>query len=60
MRLRARKTVRLGPLRLNFTQSGFSSYSLAVGPWSWNSKADRHRVDLPGPWHWTSKGKGKR
>lgn len=30
MRFKARKTVRLGPLRLNFTQKGFSSYSVKI------------------------------
>ena len=48
MRFKARKTIRLGPLRLNFTQAGFSSWSLRVWRWSWNSKRG-HVVDTPGP-----------
>jgi Protein of unknown function (DUF4236) len=47
-----RRTWKLGPLRLNFTQGGFSSWSLKIGRWSWNSKARAHRVDLPGPFSW--------
>jgi len=54
MGLLFRKTVRLGPLRLNFTRKGFSSWSLKFWRWSWNSKARRHRVDLPGPVSWRS------
>jgi Protein of unknown function (DUF4236) len=50
-----RKTIRLGPLRLNFTKHGFSSWSLRIGRWSWNSRTRAHRVDLPGPASWTSK-----
>ena len=50
-----RKTLRLGPLRLNFTKHGFSSWSLRIGRWSWNSRTRAHRVDLPGPAAWTSK-----
>lgn len=52
--LRWRRTLRLGPLRWNFTQSGFSSWSLRVGPWSWNSRSQAHRVDLPGALHYVS------
>jgi hypothetical protein len=52
--LRFRKTLNLGLLRLNFTQDGFSSYSVRLGPWSWNSRSRAQRVDLPGPWAWTS------
>ena len=57
MGLRMRDQVRLGPIRLHFTQKGFSSWSIKFGPWSWNSRKRRQRVDLPGPWHWTSDGK---
>jgi hypothetical protein len=51
-----RKTIRLGPLRLNFTKKGFSSWSFKIWRWSWNSKAKAHRIDLPGPASWSSKG----
>jgi hypothetical protein len=47
-----RKQLRLGPLRLHFTQRGFSSWSIKIGRWSWNSRARAHRVDLPGPASW--------
>ncbi|MFI7599373.1 DUF4236 domain-containing protein [Actinoplanes sp. NPDC049681] len=47
---RSRK--KFGPLILNFTQRGLSSWTFKIGPWSWNSKAKAHRVDLPGPLSW--------
>jgi len=47
---RSRK--KIGPIILNFTQKGFSSWSVKIGRWSWNSKARAHRVDLPGPLSW--------
>jgi hypothetical protein len=47
-----RKVMRLGPLRLNFTKKGLSSWTFKIGPWSWNSRAKAHRVDLPGPISW--------
>jgi hypothetical protein len=43
---------KFGPLILNFTQNGFSSWSIKIGRWSWNSRARAHRVDLPGPLSW--------
>lgn len=49
MRFRLRKTVRLGPVRLNFTQGGFTSWGLKLGPLSWNAKTRRTSVDTPGP-----------
>jgi hypothetical protein len=48
-----RKTVRLGPVRLHFTKNGFSSWSVRIWRWSWNSKTRKQRVDLPGPVSWT-------
>jgi hypothetical protein len=54
-----RKIVRLGPLHLNFGRRGMSSWSIKIGKWSWNSRARRHRVDLPGPVSWTSDGPDK-
>lgn len=49
MKFRFRKTIRLGPIRLHFTQRGFSSWGLKVGPWTWNARTGRHSVDTPGP-----------
>lgn len=51
MRYRFRTSRRLGPLRLNFTERGFSSWGIVVGRWSWNSRTRRHTVDTPGPGH---------
>ena len=50
-----RKTLRLGPLRFNFTKNGLSSWSIKIWRWSWNSRTRAQRVDLPGPASWTSK-----
>jgi hypothetical protein len=47
-----RQRKKFGPIILNFTQNGFSSWSIKIGRWSWNSKARAHRVDLPGPLSW--------
>lgn len=60
MGIKARKQVRLGPVRLHFTQQGFSSWSVRLGPWSWNSRRRAHRVDLPGPWHWQGESRRTR
>jgi hypothetical protein len=49
-----RKVVRFGPLKFNFSNSGFSSWGLKIGRWSWNSKTRKQRVDLPGPVSWKS------
>lgn len=46
-----RKSWRFGPLRLNASRSGFS-WTVKVGPWSWNSRTRAQRVDLPGPFSW--------
>lgn len=56
MAFRFRKTLRLGPLRWNLSNSGIST-TFRFGPWSWNSRTRRHSVDLPGPVNWRSKGR---
>lgn len=62
MTVRMRKTYRWGPVRLHFVSQGLerpklSSWSIKVGPWSWNSRRRSSRVDLPGPWHWQGRRK---
>lgn len=52
--LRFRKQIRRGPLRFNFGKNGFTSWGIKVGPWSWNSRTRKQRVDLPGPLSWES------
>jgi hypothetical protein len=52
MGLMFRSRRKFGPIILNFTQRGFSSWSIKLGRWSWNSKTRAHRVDLPGPLSW--------
>ncbi len=59
MPIRARNTFRVGPIRLNFTQGGFTSWGVQVGPWSWNACTRRQSVDLPGPLRWQSARKPK-
>lgn len=54
MGFKFRKTVQIGPLRLHFTQRGFSSWGLKIGRWSWNTKTRRHTIDTPGPGYWQS------
>lgn len=49
MRFRARKTFRLGPLFATFTQRGFTSWGVRIGPWTWNLTRGTHSVDTPGP-----------
>jgi len=56
MPLMFRKVVRIGPLHLNFGKNGFSSWSIKIGKWSWNSRTRENRVDLPGPLSWRSGG----
>lgn len=47
-----RKRIRLGPfLSANLSKSGIS-WTAHLGPWSWNTRTRRHRVDLPGPLAW--------
>ena len=50
MKFRLRKQLRFGPLRVNLTQRGLSSWGLGAGRWwSWNSRTRRHTVNTPGP-----------
>lgn len=49
MKFRARKSIPLGPVRLNFTEGGFTSWSVKIGRWSWNSRTGRQTFDTPGP-----------
>lgn len=55
MGFKFRKRMRLGPLVLNFTQRGFSSWGLKIGRWSWNATRRKHTFDTPGPGYWESK-----
>lgn len=49
MKFRLRKTVRLGPVKVNFTEKGYSSWGLKVWRWTWNARTGKHTVDTPGP-----------
>ena len=59
MPIRIRKSKRFGPIRLNASNSGLS-WSWDIGPYSWNSRTRKHRVDLPGPFHWVQGRKRQR
>lgn len=47
-RYRARKTLRLGPLRLHFTERGYTGWGLKVGPWTWSARTGQHSINTPG------------
>ena len=49
MKYHLRKHMKFGPLRLNFTQNGLSSWSLHFWRFGWNSRRDRITYDTPGP-----------
>lgn len=49
-----RKSIKLGPLRVNVSRRG-ASLSAQAGPVSANSRARRVRVNLPGPLAWQSR-----
>lgn len=49
MRFRARKTFRFGPLFFTFTQRGFSSWGIKVGPFTRNFSRGTTTLDTPGP-----------
>ena len=58
MPVQFRKSKKFGPFTFHFTQEGFSSWSFKLGPWSWNSRSKKNRVDLPGPFSWRQGGRG--
>lgn len=64
MRFRARRSIRLGPLPVyvNVTERGVSSWSIRLGPWSWNSRTRRQTLDTPGPGavSWGGRNRGPR
>lgn len=49
MKVRARPHIRLGPITLNMTERGFSSWSIKIGRYTWNSRTHKSHVDTPGP-----------
>lgn len=51
MKFRLRRSIKLGPFRINVTQRGFSSWSFKLGPFSWNSRTKKKTFDTPGPGH---------
>lgn len=59
MPLHFRRSLRLGPVRAHVTEHGLS-WTLKVGPWSWNSRSRTQRVDLPGPFSWSPRRRRRR
>lgn len=59
MRFHLRRTFRLGPVRLHFTERGFSSWGLQFGRWSWNARTRRHTIDTPGAGWVRTRGRGR-
>lgn len=49
MKFRARKHIKLGPITINLTERGFSSWSIKIGRYSWNSRTRKSHFDTPGP-----------
>jgi hypothetical protein len=41
-------------VRPNLSLKGVS-WTVKIGPWSWNTRQRQHRIDGPGPTFWTSK-----
>lgn len=60
MRFRARKTLRLGPLYWTFTQNGFSSWGIRIGPVTRNFTRGSTSIDTPGPGGLYSSGRRQR
>lgn len=52
-----RKRFRLGPVIFNVTEHGWTSTTLRLGPFSWNSRTGRKSYDLPGPVNWHGKAR---
>lgn len=61
-RFRARKRIRLGPIYLIFTEHGFSSWGVQVGPYSRNFTRGSSSFDTPGPGsvQWGGRKAGRR
>lgn len=55
MPIQFRKRVKFGPVIINVGKTGMTSWTFKLGPWSWNSKTRKQRVDLPGPFSWRQK-----
>jgi hypothetical protein len=51
VKFKLRRSIRIGPIRLNFTEKGFSSWSIKLGRFSWNSRTRKKKFDTPGPGH---------
>lgn len=48
MRYRGRKTFRFGPLFFSFSQNGFTSWGVKIGPYTYNATRKRSSLDTPG------------
>jgi hypothetical protein len=59
MPIRFRKCIGSGLVRANLSRSGIS-WTIKLGPWSWNTRSRRHRLDLPGPAYWQGRPRRRR
>lgn len=57
MRYRLRKTFRIGPIYLNFTQNGFTSWGIRLGRFTRNFTHGSTSIDTPGPGGFRSSGR---
>ena len=48
-RFAARKRLNFGPLFVNLTNRGFSSWGWRLGPWTRNVTRQTDTIDTPGP-----------
>jgi hypothetical protein len=55
-----RKRLRIGPLVLNFSERGFTSWGLKAGRLSWNAGSRQTSVDLPGPVNYRTRRRSRR
>jgi Protein of unknown function (DUF4236) len=56
--IRFRKRIPILPfLRLNLSRAG-ATWTFHIGPWSWNTRSRRNRIDLPGPLSWQQDRRG--
>ncbi|WP_232665490.1 DUF4236 domain-containing protein [Pseudonocardia sp. TRM90224] len=57
MRYRMRKSFKLGPIRIRFTERGYQGWGLKIGRWSWDARSGVHSVDTPGLGGFRSRGR---
>lgn len=61
VKFRARKTLRFGPVFFTFTQNGFSSWGIRIGPFTRNFTRSTSSLNTPGigGLHWGGRRRGQ-